>query len=115
MNHRSNADYVLVAFVLARAVSISYAVGLLDYIARTLLEPDFRRDIWLVPVALNYDRVLEDRTLVAEWLDTLRPGKLRQLAAASRYLARNLSPLTRRKPERYGRAAVCFGTPPPTP
>lgn len=27
MNHRSNADYVVVAFVLARAVSISYAVG----------------------------------------------------------------------------------------
>lgn len=27
MNHRSNADYVVVAYVLARVVSISYAVG----------------------------------------------------------------------------------------
>lgn len=178
MNHRSNADYLLVAFVLARAVSISYAVGewariwpleylfksfgayfirrgfrdplyhaileryvqlitkngvtqgiflegklsrdgalgppklgLLDYIARTLLEPDFQRDIWIVPVALNYDRVLEDRTLVAEWLDARRPGKLRQLAGATLYLALNLSRLARGKLERYGRAAVCFGTP----
>ncbi|GIW52251.1 MAG: glycerol-3-phosphate 1-O-acyltransferase [Gemmatimonadales bacterium] len=178
MNHRSNADYVLVAFVLARAVSISYAVGewariwpleylfksfgayfirrgfreplyhtileryvqlvtkngvtqgiflegklsrdgtlgppklgLLDYIARTLLEADFRRDIWIVPVALNYDRVLEDRTLVAEWLGTRPPGKLRQAAAAGRYLAANLLPPARRKSERYGRAAICFGTP----
>jgi glycerol-3-phosphate O-acyltransferase len=178
MNHRSNADYVLVAFVLARGVSLSYAVGewariwpleylfksfgayfirrgfrdplyhtileryvqlvtkngvtqgiflegklsrdgslgppklgLLDYIARTLLEPDFARDIWLVPVALNYDRVLEDRALVAEWLGLRPPTRWRQLALASRYLALNLSRLARRKVERYGRAAVCFGTP----
>ena len=27
MNHRTNADYVVVAYVLARVVSISYAVG----------------------------------------------------------------------------------------
>ena len=27
MNHRSNADYVVVAYVLARGVSMSYAVG----------------------------------------------------------------------------------------
>ena len=123
MNHRSNADYVVVAYVLARGVAVSYAVGewarvwpletifksfgsyfirrryreplyhavleryvqlitrngvtqgiflegglsrdgrprpakvgLLDYIAGTLREDGFDRDIWLVPVALNYDR-----------------------------------------------------------
>jgi len=27
MNHRSNADYVVVAYVLARGVHVSYAVG----------------------------------------------------------------------------------------
>lgn len=178
MNHRSNADYILVAFVLARGVSISYAVGewartwpleylfkafgayfirrgfreplyhavlkryvqlitaqgvtqgiflegklsrdgklsppklgLLDYIARTLLEPDFQRDVWLVPVAINYDRVFEDRVLVAEWLQTQRPGKLRQLAAVGRYATSSLGRFLGGSPERQGRAAVCFGAP----
>src|SRR2546427_5753422 len=127
MNHRSNADYVVVAYVLARGVHVSYAVGewarawpleyvfksfgayfirrrfreplyhavleryvqlitrngvtqgifpeggltrdgrlrppklgLLDYILTTLKDPTFTRDIWLVPVALNHDRVMED-------------------------------------------------------
>ena len=134
MNHRSNADYVVVAYVLARVVSISYAVGEwartwpLEYvfksfgsyfIRRQFREPlyhtvlehyvqlitrngvtqglfpeggltrdgalrpakigppglrrcapcvirSFDRDIWLVPVGINYDRVLEDRSLIRE-------------------------------------------------
>ena len=179
MNHRSNADYVVVAFVLARAVSISYAVGewarvwpleyvfksfgayfvrrryreplyhtvleryvrlitrngvtqgifleggltrdgtlqpaklgLLDYICRTLLDPAFDRDIWLVPVALNYDRVLEDRSLIQELLDQgNRPSRLRQLARVSRYLGLNLVRLLTGNLRRYGRAAVNFGAP----
>lgn len=179
MNHRSNADYVVVAFVLARAVSISYAVGewarvwpleyvfksfgayfvrrryreplyhavleryvqlitrngvtqgiflegglsrdgalrppklgLLDYIARTLLDPAFDRDIWLVPVALNYDRVLEDRSLIQELLEAgARPPRWRQLAGVGRYLALNLVRLLTGNLRRYGRVAVNFGTP----
>ncbi len=179
MNHRSNADYVVVAFVLARAVSISYAVGewarvwpleyvfksfgayfvrrryreplyhtvleryvqlitrngvtqgiflegrlsrdgrlglpklgLLDYIARTLRDPAFDRDIWLVPVALNYDRVLEDRSLIQELLeDGARPPRWRQLAGVSRFLVLNLVRLLTGNLRRYGRVAVNFGTP----
>jgi glycerol-3-phosphate O-acyltransferase len=179
MNHRSNADYVIVAYVLAHGVSISYAVGewarvwpleyvfksfgayfvrrgfreplyhavleryvqlitrngvtqgifleggltrtgrfrpakigLLDYVARTIIEPGFDRDIWLVPVAINYDRVLEDRTLIHELLDAKeRPGRLRQLSSVLDYVLHNVARLILGRLKRYGRAAVNFGTP----
>src|SRR6266705_3160187 len=154
MNHRSNADYVVVAYVLARGVHVSYAVGewarawpleyvfksfgayfirrrfreplyhavleryvhlitkngvtqgifpeggltrdgrlrppklgLLDYICRTVADSDFARDIWFVPVALNYDRVLEDRSLIRELVDERdRPGRLSQLGSVAAYV-----------------------------
>ncbi len=179
MNHRSNADYVVVAYTLARSVSISYAVGewarvwpleyvfktfgayfirrgfrdplyhmvleryvqlitrngvtqgifleggltrdgrfrpakigLLDYIARTLHDPEFRRDIWLVPVAINYDRVLEDRSLIRELVDEHdRPSRLRQFLSVIHYVSVNLLRLVTGNLKRYGRVAVNFGTP----
>jgi glycerol-3-phosphate O-acyltransferase len=179
MNHRSNADYVLVAYVLARGVSISYAVGewarvwpleyifktfgayfvrrgfreplyhtvleryvqlitrhgvvqgvfpegglsrdgrlrppklgLLDYLCRTVLDPGFNRDIWFVPVGINYDRVLEDRSLIRELVDKQdRPGRLGQLASVGHYVLWNAARLVTGRLRRYGRAAVTFGTP----
>src|SRR3990172_4097513 len=130
MNHRSNMDYVLVAFLAAERVALSYAVGewariwplqtlirsmgayfvrrnsgdalyrvvlqryvqmatesgvpqavfpegglsvdgrlrsprlgLLDYMLKTF-DPDGERDLVFIPVGVNYDRVLEDRTLL---------------------------------------------------
>lgn len=130
MNHRSNMDYVLVAFLAAERTALSYAVGewariwplqqlirsmgayfvrrnsnnpvyrrvleryvhmateagvaqamypegglsrdgklrapklgLLDYMLKSF-DPARGNDIMFVPVALNYDRVLEDRTLL---------------------------------------------------
>ncbi len=181
MNHRSNADYIVVAYVLAHGVHVSYAVGewarawpleyvfksfgayfirrrfreplyhavleryvqlitrngvtqgifpeggltrdgrlrppklgLLDYICRTLLDPAFTRDIWFVPVAINYDRVLEDRVLIRELLaERDRPGggRLAQLATVASYLASNTARLLTGRLKRYGRAAVNFGTP----
>src|SRR6266566_3077811 len=179
INHRSNADYVVVAYVLARGVQVSYAVGewarawpleyvfksfgayfvrrrfreplyhtvleryvqlitrngvtqgifpegglsrdgklrppklgLLDYICRTLLEPGFDRDIWFVPVALNYDRVLEDRSLIRELVDKEdRPGRWSQLGTVLSYLASNTARLFTGRLKRYGRVAVNFGTP----
>lgn len=179
MNHRSNADYVVVAYVLARGVHVSYAVGewarawpleyvfksfgayfvrrhyreplyhavleryvqlitrngvtqgifpeggltrdgrirapklgLLDYICRTALEDGFDRDVWFVPVALNYDRVLEDRSLIRELIESgRRPGRARQLATVTNYIGRNLLRLLTGRLKRYGRAAVNFGTP----
>jgi glycerol-3-phosphate O-acyltransferase len=179
MNHRSNADYVVVAYVLARVVSISYAVGewartwpleyvfksfgsyfirrryreplyhavleryiqlitrngitqgifpegglsrdgalrpaklgLIDYMVRTLGEPGFDRDIWLVPVGINYDRVLEDRSLIRERIVGGRPEpRIRQLGGVVSYLFWNTLRLFSGRLRRYGRAAVNFGTP----
>src|SRR4051812_17808400 len=179
MNHRSNADYVVVAYVLAHGVAVSYAVGewarvwpletvfksfgsyfirrryreplyhaileryiqlitrhgvtqgiflegglsrdgrfrpakigLLDYIVGTARDADFDRDIWLVPVAINYDRTLEDRSLIRECLhEDLREGRLAQLWSVLQYLAYASTRFLTGRPARYGRAAVNFGTP----
>jgi glycerol-3-phosphate O-acyltransferase len=179
MNHRSNADYVVVAYVLARGVHVSYAVGewarawpleyvfksfgayfirrrfreplyhtvleryvqlitrngvtqgifpegglsrdgklrppklgLLDYICRTMTDPAFDRDIWFVPVALNYDRVLEDRSLIRELIhEGDRPGRIAQLGTVLSYLIGNTVRLLTGRLKRYGRVAVNFGTP----
>jgi glycerol-3-phosphate O-acyltransferase len=179
MNHRSNADYVVVAYVLAQGVSISYAVGewarvwpleyvfktfgayfirrryreplyhtvleryiqlitrngvtqgifleggltrdgalqpakigLLDYIARTLRDERFDRDIWLVPVGINYDRVLEDRTLIRELEAGVdQPGRMKRLQRVASYAGWNVVRLLTGRLRRYGRVAVNFGTP----
>ena len=179
MNHRSNADYVVVAYVLAEGVSISYAVGewarvwpleyvfksfgsyfvrrryreplyhtvleryvqlitrngvtqgifleggltrdgllrppkigLLDYIARTLRDEQFDRDIWFVPVGINYDRVLEDRTLIHELEEGVqRKSRRQRLARVGHYAGWNMLRLLTGRLRRYGRVAVNFGTP----
>jgi len=179
MNHRSNADYVVVAYVLAHGVAVSYAVGewarvwpletvfksfgsyfirrrhreplyhavlerylqlitrhgvtqgiflegglsrdglfrpakvgLLDYIVRTVRSDGFDRDIWFVPVAINYDRVLEDRNLIRECLDpSLRHGRTRSFLTTMQYLGFNTARFLTGQIKRYGRAAVNFGTP----
>jgi glycerol-3-phosphate O-acyltransferase len=87
-------------------------LGLLDYIVRTMQDPEFDRDIWLVPVALNYDRVLEDRSLIRELIDERdRPTRLAQLGTVLSYLASNSVRLLTGRLKRYGRVAVNFGTP----
>ena len=179
MNHRSNVDYVVVAYVLAHGVAVSYAVGewarvwpletvfksfgsyfirrryreplyhavleryiqlitrhgvtqgiflegglsrdgrfrpakigLLDYIAGALRETRETRDIWLVPVAINYDRTLEDRSLIRECLDpSLRKGRTRQFWSVLHYLGWNTVRFLTFRIKRYGRAAVNFGAP----
>jgi glycerol-3-phosphate O-acyltransferase len=183
MNHRSNADYVLVGYVLSGSVAISYAVGewartfpleyifksfgayfirrkfreklyhtvleryvqlitrngvtqgiflegglsrdgklgkakigLLDYVLGVARDPAMRRRIYVVPVAINYDRVLEDRSLLRE-LDA-REGRKRpplyvQLGEVLRYVWWNMARLVARKWKRYGRAAVVIGEPIP--
>ncbi len=179
MNHRSNADYVVVVYIMARMVSISYAVGewarvwpleyvfksfgsyfirrqyreplyhtvleryvqlitrngvtqgifpeggltrdgalrpvkigLLDYIVRTLEDPAFERDIWLVPVGINYDRVLEDRSLIRERIVGARPAsRWSRLSAVGAYLWWNTVRLTTGQLKKYGRVAIGFGAP----
>jgi glycerol-3-phosphate O-acyltransferase len=183
MNHRSNADYVLVGYVLTGRVAISYAVGewarafpleyifksfgsyfirrkfreplyhtvleryvqlitrngvtqgifpegglsrdgklhpakigLLDYIIGVAREPEYRDRIHLVPVAINYDRVLEDRSLLRELAVTRgqrTPPRSAQISEVSRYVWWNAGRLVARRWKRYGRAAVTIGEPVP--
>ena len=181
MNHRSNADYVLVGYVLSGQVAISYAVGewartfpleyifksfgayfirrkyreklyhtvleryvqlitrngvtqgiflegglsrdgklgkakigLLDYVLGVAREPSMRRRLYVVPVAINYDRVLEDRSLLRE-LDAReggkRPSRRTQLGEVIRYVWWNMARLVARRWRRYGRASVVIGEP----
>ncbi|MEK7876812.1 MAG: 1-acyl-sn-glycerol-3-phosphate acyltransferase, partial [Pseudomonadota bacterium] len=141
INHRSNMDYVLVAFLAAERVALSYAVGewarvwplqtliramgayfvrrnsgdplyrivlqryvqmateagvpqavypegglsvdgrlraprlgLLDYMLK-IFNPDGERDLVFIPVGVNYDRVLEDRTLLLIKAGAERPRR----------------------------------------
>ena len=183
INHRSNADYVLVGYALSGRVAISYAVGewarifpldrlfkafgsyfirrryreplyhaileryvqlisrngvtqgifpegglsrdgrlrpakigLLDYILGIAREARYRERMYIVPVAVNYDRVLEDRSLLrelgaAEGAEvTSRTKQLREVAS---YVGWNLGRLAIRRWKRYGRAAVTIGEPVP--
>jgi glycerol-3-phosphate O-acyltransferase len=181
MNHRSNADYVLVGYVLSGRVAISYAVGewartfpleyifksfgayfirrkyrerlyhtvleryvqlitrngvtqgiflegglsrdgklgkakigLLDYVLGVARDSEMGRRLYVVPVAINYDRVLEDRSLLRE-LDAREGGRrlsrTTQIAEVMRYVWWNLARLVARKWKRYGRAAVVIGEP----
>jgi glycerol-3-phosphate O-acyltransferase len=181
MNHRSNADYVLVSYVLLGEVSISYAVGewarafpleyifksfgsyfirrkyreplyhavlrayvqlvtrngvtqgifpeggltrdgrlrpgkigLLDNILGVATDPALRARMYVVPVGINYDRVLEDRTLLRELeAGGGRPGTSRLVQAweVARYAFWNTGRLLTGRWKRYGRAAVTIGQP----
>jgi glycerol-3-phosphate O-acyltransferase len=183
MNHRSNADYVLVGYVLSGQVAISYAVGewarafpleyifksfgayfvrrkyreklyhtvleryvhlitrngvtqgiflegglsrdgrvgtakigLLDYVVGVAREREVTDKMYVVPVAVNYDRVLEDRSLLRELAakeGRVRPSRLSQMKEVVRYVWWNMARLVVRRWKRYGRAAVVIGNPIP--
>src|SRR5438445_11411465 len=176
MNHRSNMDYVLVAFLAAERTALSYAVGewariwplqqliramgayfvrrnsnspiyrrvleryvhmateagvaqamypegglsrdgrlreprlgLFDYMLKSF-DPAGTHDIVFVPVALNYDRVLEDRTLLRS-LDREAPrrGALFATRTALAFWASQLGLMLRGRWFRFGYACVNFG------
>jgi len=178
MNHRSNMDYVLAAFLAAEQTALSYAVGewariwplqqlvramgayfvrrnsknplyrrvleryvnmatwegvcqavfpegglsrdgklqkpklgILDYMLRGF-DPARGRDIVFVPVGLNYDRTLEDRSLVRR-LDpnAARRSKLFVLRTTLGFIGRNLWLMIRNRWLRFGYASVNFGAP----
>ena len=178
MNHRSNIDYILVAYLASKRVALSYAVGewarvwpiqqivrslgayfvrrgsgnelyrrvlecyvqmainggavqaifpegglsrdgllrppkigLIDYMLRAF-DPAGERDIVFVPVGLNYDRVLEDRTLLAE--DFAKAERRSGFAAVSnglRFIGSHLWLRLRGRWFRFGYACANFGTP----
>lgn len=173
MNHRSNADYLLVAFLLANRVAISYAVGewariwplerlfksfgsffvrrkfrdplyhavleryvqraveggitqgvflegglsrdgalqlpklgLLDYMARANT-----RELVFIPVGLNYDRVVEDSSLVREQDGLPRRGLRTNVRRSALWLAGLLFRGATGRFHRFGYAVANFGPP----
>jgi len=178
MNHRSNMDYILVAYLAATRTALSYAVGewariwplqtlvrtmgayfirrnSSDPLYRTVLEryvvmateggvvqavypeggltrdgamrnpklgllsymlkgfrPDGERDLVFVPVGINYDRILEDRSQ----LRTLDPESRRKSAGAVvgtflSFALRQVGRMLTGRWYRFGYACVNFGTP----
>ncbi len=184
INHRSNADYVLLSYGLLRHVALSYAVGewarvwpldllfrsfgsyfirrgekdrlyhkvleryvqllvgnggvtgffiegrltrdgllgeakagLLDYIVG-VRRSDPAREIWFVPVGLNLDHALEDRSLVQERPRAAAPGfgdkarsLLRVFYRLPMVVGANLLRVATRSHRKFGYAAVVVGEP----
>ena len=91
-------------------------IGLLDYVLGIARDPQYRSRLYVVPVAVNYDRVLEDRSLLLELAQSAgrkRPSRLVQMAEVGRFLIWNVGRLVTRRWKRYGRAAVLIGKPVP--
>ncbi len=178
MNHRSNMDYVLAAFLAAEQSALSYAVGewariwplqqlirsmgayfvrrksnnplyrrvleryvhmateegvcqavfpegglsrdgrlqsprlgILDYMLREH-DPNGRRDIVFVPVGINYDRVMEDRSLLRS-LDKSAPRRSGWFVIHTTmgFISHNIYLMLRSRWRRFGYAAVNFGRP----
>lgn len=179
INHRSNADYVLVAHMLFKFISLSYAIGewarvwplnhlfkwfggyfvrrryreplyhavlskfvqtitkhgvtqgifieggltrdgafqkpklgMLDYLVTAKRDPDFTAPLYIIPTAVNFDRVLEDRNLTEELLgreDRRTTGE--KLRTTFDYLFRNFFRGLFKRFKRYGYAIVTFGQP----
>jgi glycerol-3-phosphate O-acyltransferase len=72
---------------------------------------DGERDLVFVPVGLNYDRTLEDRTLLLGDGDAPRPGPMMAVATTLRFIAQQLRLVLRSRWYRFGYACVNFGTP----
>ena len=179
INHRSNADYVLVAHMLFKFISLSYAVGewarvwplnhlfkwfggyfvrrryreplyhavlasfvrtitmngvtqgifieggltrdgafqkpklgMLDYIVTAKRDPEFTAPLYLIPTALNFDRVLEDRNLTEELVAKEdRRTKGEKLRTSFDFLFKGFFRGIFKRFKRYGYAVVSFGTP----
>ena len=83
--------------------------GLLHYIVRDFA-PSGERDVVFVPVALNYDRVLEDRVLIKAAETGTRRFPVR-LATAAGWVGRLVWQKLRGRFQTFGHAAVCYGQP----
>jgi len=84
-------------------------VGLISYILDGF-RPGQSRDVVFVPVALNYDRVMEDRNLIEAQANGTRAFRF-SIRPIWRYLRRQTWLRMTGRFHRYGYAAVCFGDP----
>ena len=86
-------------------------LGLLDYIVRGF-EPESERDVAFIPVGINYDRVLEDRTLLLDLAPGAKRAKgLEAMEKTLDYVVKNLQLMALSRWHRFGYAAVSFGAP----
>lgn len=85
--------------------------GVLDYMLRGFTR-EGERDLVFVPLGLNYDRTLEDRTLLlSDNAAAVRPGRPRALWNTLRFLGHQAVLMLRSRWHRFGYACVNFGTP----
>ncbi|MFO1224803.1 MAG: 1-acyl-sn-glycerol-3-phosphate acyltransferase [Burkholderiaceae bacterium] len=85
--------------------------GVIDYMLRGF-RAEGGRDLVFVPLGLNYDRVLEDRTLLLEaGAPKAKRGGLRAGATTLRFAGHQLWLMLRSRWHRFGYACVNFGTP----
>ena len=82
-------------------------LGVLDYMLRGFSLRG-ERDLVFVPLGLNYDRVLEDRSLLKEKNST---GRVKSLWLTLRFVVHNMRLMLRSEWHRFGYACVNFGTP----
>ncbi len=85
--------------------------GVLDYMLRGF-SPSGERDLVFVPIGLNYDRTLEDRTLLlsADAAASV-PGSFQAATTTLRFIGQQLSLVLKSRWYRFGYACVNFGTP----
>ena len=84
-------------------------MGLLAYVVEGF-DPAGSRDVVFVPVAINYDRVLEDRVLIAAGERGDRRFGAR-ITVIVKFIIKKLWERLRGKDTRFGVAAVAFGSP----
>ena len=81
-------------------------LGVIDYMMRGF-RLDGERDLVFVPLGINYDRVLEDRTL----LSPVSIGRAKTVLGTFRFVAHNAALMLKSEWHRFGYACVNFGAP----
>ena len=85
-------------------------LGLLGYLVRGF-DPNTTRDIVFIPVGINYDRVLEDRSLLRYAKKLPRRGLGYTFRKSVAFLGKNIWQALTGQRYRYGYACVNFGEP----
>jgi glycerol-3-phosphate O-acyltransferase len=91
-------------------------IGLLDYIIGVARDPEVAKRTYVVPVALNYDRVLEDRSLLRELHPEeghRPPNLIVQASVVAWSVLWNIFRIITRSWKRHGDAVLVIGEPYP--
>jgi len=91
-------------------------IGLLDYMLGVARDPVVAERVYIVPIAINYDRVLEDRSLLRELNPEAGhrpPPKIVQFGIVLWYVIWNTFRIVTRSWKRHGDAVIVIGEPVP--